>query len=195
MLAADRLGARHRLFRQRQEILRRGRTVGSHTRPDLGSEGHRHVAPQRPHGQDQHLQHRESRQDRRREVGAGVVHRQAARVRHLAFGVGLELEKLLAIGNGELAERGATLVVGDARQRSGRERERRVAPRQEVGKALEPVHGTAGGGGGGGAGGCEGPALFRLSATTAGRGSRCTPSDLPATVTRSMRLFSIARVI
>src|SRR5438093_7205376 len=116
--------------------------------------------------------------------------------------MGAQLEEFLPIDDREIAERGAALIVGDARERPGREGQRRVARREEIGEPVETRHGTADRGGRGGAGGAEGTgrvlsacARLRLSATTTGRGSRCTPSALPPTTTRSIRSLSIASVI
>src|SRR6267378_2676468 len=85
--------------------------------------------------------------------------------------MGAELQKLLPVGNGQRPERGAALCVGDTGQRRGREGERGVARGEQLGETIGGAHGfflaVSGGAGG------------------TGRFSRCTPSALPATSTRS----------
>src|SRR6267378_3948662 len=87
--------------------------------------------------------------------------------------MGAELQKLLPVGNGQRPERGAALCVGDTGQRRGREGERGVARGEQLGETIGGAHGffLAVSGGAGAAG---------------GRASRCTPSAVPATTTRSI---------
>ena len=188
MVAADRLAGMHRGFREPEEIPRRLLAIGRHAVPHRRRECHRDLAPQRPHRQHDHLEHGQTRQHGGGEIRARLIHGQAARVLRIALGVRAQLEERLAIGDGEVAERGAALIVRNVRERRRGERERRITSREEIGQPLE-AHGI--GGGGGGATG------FVVSAGTGrgGRGSRCTPSALPATTTRSMRSRSIATVI
>ena len=130
MLAADRFAACDGLLGEQQEMLRGGSAVGGHARPDLGGECDSGVAPQRAHRQHHQLQHRQARQNRRREVGAGIIDGQAPRVGLLSLGMSPQLEEFLTIGDGEVAEAGAALIIGDAHERGGRQRERRVAGRE-----------------------------------------------------------------
>ena len=172
VLAADRLAARDGILGDREESLRCRGAVRRHSRPYVGGEDDRRIAPQRSHRQHQHLEHCQARQDGRREIGPRVVHGQAAGIRQRrAFRMRAQLEEFLTIRHGEVTERGASLLIRDAHQCGGRERERGIARREEIAETIDSGHGRGG------------AAPLTLSATTAGRGSRCTPSDLPETTT------------
>ena len=132
MLRADRLAAGYRVLGKHQEILLRGRAVGRQARVDVGRERDGRLSPQRADGKHQHFEHGEAWQHGRGEIRPRVVDRKRACVLHLPLGVGPELEELLAIGDGQIAERGAALVVGDARERGNGEREGGVARRKQI---------------------------------------------------------------
>src|SRR6266480_3222436 len=99
--------------------------------------------------------------------------------------VGAEHEELLAVGDGQLAERGAARLIRHAGQRGGGERERRIPCRHQIGEVP------------GGNGRCHGPGFFFVVAVVlvvsaffvvsvaGGRGSSWTPSAAPVTVHRS----------
>ena len=172
MRAADGFAARDRLFGEGEEVLCRRSPVRGHVGPYFGRERDGHVAPQCAHRQHDHFEHREARQHGRREIGPRIVDRQTAGVLCFALGMRAQLQELLAIGDGEVAERAMPLRVGNARQRGGRERERRVARREQVREAIERVHGAAFCSGRVAGGGADFTlSAFRLSATAGRRGA------------------------
>src|ERR1700716_2752228 len=93
--------------------------------------------------------------------------------------MGPEGEELLAVGNGQIAERGAARVVRHAGERGGGQRERRIPGCDQVGDVP------------GGDRRCHGRGFFLVesalvvSGGAGGLGSSCTPLARPVTAHRS----------
>src|SRR2546427_8561286 len=119
-------------------------------------------------------------------MGAGIVHRQTAGLGEArSLGVGAQLQKLVAIGDGQLPERGPAALVGDAHQGRRGEGERRVVRPEELGEARRGGRGERGGDRR-----LVHRALGRVAVVSlaggGGGGSRGGPAARPVTRTRSI---------
>src|SRR2546422_4684716 len=128
-------------------------------------------------------------------MGGGIVPRKTAGLGEArSLGVGAQLQELVAVGDGQLPERGPAALVGDAHQGRRGEGERRVVRPEELGEARRGGRGERGDGRR-----LVHRALGRFAVVSlaggGGAGSRGSPSAPPGTGTPSVFLPRRAMVL